>query len=325
MSNISIFNGAIPGTPVGPDGSANELGLQFHSDVNGYVLGVQFYKGSSSNGGTHIGNLWTTGGTKLASVTFTGETVSGWQYMPFASPFAITASTVYVVSYFAPQGRYSYDATFTYPVNNSPLHTESSNAFYNGSGSDVFPGTGPSNANYYVDVLFTGSTAILASEIEYRYSGGGANGNPALSLGGAIGGLIATGADGNVLPDVTAAQAAAGETNYACIYIKNNTIGGNTWTGVVVWIDGVPIDGSLAIGLDSAAIGATAASTAANVNAAPSPTITFTSPTTKGAGLAVGDIPPGSYKALWLKRTIPASSTQANDGVSIRCEGNTPA
>ena len=53
-----------------------ELGVKFRADIDGYITGVRFYKGTA-NTGTHIGNLWTTTGTLLATATFTGETAVG--------------------------------------------------------------------------------------------------------------------------------------------------------------------------------------------------------------------------------------------------------
>src|SRR5262249_55387903 len=96
----------VPATVDGGDPGAVELGVQFRSDVAGNVTSIRFYK-SAANTGTHVGSLWTTAGAKLGTVTFTGETASGWQQMNFASPVAIQANTVYVASYFAPNGHYS--------------------------------------------------------------------------------------------------------------------------------------------------------------------------------------------------------------------------
>src|SRR5204862_7548287 len=63
---------AVPSTAdAGPD-SAVELGMKFRSDVNGYITGIRFYKGAG-NTGTHIGNLWSANGSKLASATFSSE------------------------------------------------------------------------------------------------------------------------------------------------------------------------------------------------------------------------------------------------------------
>ena len=77
--------GATPGTSDSGSATAVEVGVKFTSDVSGFVTGIRFYK-SAANTGTHVGNLWTASGTKLASATFTGETASGWQPVTFASP-----------------------------------------------------------------------------------------------------------------------------------------------------------------------------------------------------------------------------------------------
>src|SRR5436190_9334202 len=55
--------------------AALELGIKFTSDTDGQVVGIRFYK-SLANDGTHIGNLWSSTGTLLASATFSGETGS---------------------------------------------------------------------------------------------------------------------------------------------------------------------------------------------------------------------------------------------------------
>ena len=72
------------------DGQSVVLGVKFSSEVAGSVTGIRFYK-ATTNTGTHIGSLWTTSGTLLASATFTGETASGWQQVSFSTPVAIAA------------------------------------------------------------------------------------------------------------------------------------------------------------------------------------------------------------------------------------------
>ena len=74
--------------------------MRFQSDVDAIVTGVRFYK-SAANTGTHTGSLWTSNGVLLATVTFTGETASGWQTATFSTPVQIKANTPYVVSYYA--------------------------------------------------------------------------------------------------------------------------------------------------------------------------------------------------------------------------------
>ena len=99
------------------------LGVRFRSDVDGYITGIRFYKGSF-NTGTHVGALWTIGGQQLATATFINETASGWQQVNFATPVAISANTVYVASYLAPNGGYAVDQLFftNGGVDNAPLH-----------------------------------------------------------------------------------------------------------------------------------------------------------------------------------------------------------
>ena len=55
------------------DPNAVELGVKFTTDVNGFITGIRFYKGTG-NTGTHVGNLWSAGGALLATATFSAET-----------------------------------------------------------------------------------------------------------------------------------------------------------------------------------------------------------------------------------------------------------
>lgn len=161
-AGISIWNStATPATVSVNDPSAVELGLKFRSDTAGTVTAVRFYKGST-NTGVHVGNLWSSTGTKLGTVTFSGETASGWQQMNFASPISIAANTTYVISYYAPSGRYSANsaAFASTGVDNAPLHALSNSA---GSGNGVyrygagggFPNSTFNSTNYWVDLVFT--------------------------------------------------------------------------------------------------------------------------------------------------------------------------
>jgi hypothetical protein len=85
-----------------------EVGVKFQVDTAGYINGIRFYKGSG-NTGTHVGNLWTTTGKRLATVAFAGETAGGWQQMNFASAVAIAANTTYIASYHMDAGHYTGD------------------------------------------------------------------------------------------------------------------------------------------------------------------------------------------------------------------------
>lgn len=167
------------------------------------------------------------------------------------------------------------------------------------------------------------TSSIVSTELEYHLSGGAGNSNTTLSIGGAIAnGSITSNVNDNVWSDVTSLEASSGSTSYSCLYVRNDTLGGLTWKNVVIWIDAQPLQGNVAIGLDSAAIGSTASSSSADVHSAPSPSISFSAPSSVGSALSIGDIPPGAYKAIWLRRTILAGSSMGSDGISVRCEGD---
>ena len=154
---------AQPGIPdSGPDSSV-EIGVKFRPDRNGFITGIRFYKGVG-NTGTHVGNLWSSSGTRLATVTFSGETSSGWQQALFSSPVAVTANTTYVASYHAPNGHYSDDLGYfvSAGIDNSPLHaladgTDGSDGVYSYGSTSSFPSNGYQSSNYWVDVVFTTS------------------------------------------------------------------------------------------------------------------------------------------------------------------------
>ncbi len=155
-----------PSNPAEADPNAVELGVKFRSDVDGFITGVRFYKGAG-NSGTHVGSLWTTAGQRLATATFTGETATGWQQVSFASPVAITANTVYVASYFAPNGRYAANLDFfaTTGVDNAPIRllrdgVSGGNGLYAYGAASTFPNQTYRSTNYWVDVVFTTTAPV---------------------------------------------------------------------------------------------------------------------------------------------------------------------
>lgn len=170
--------------------------------------------------------------------------------------------------------------------------------------------------------------AITSSDLEYRLSGGASNTSPAAALGGAMstvgGGVITTAVLNNLFDDVSSAESAAGDVEYRGLYIKNKH-GSLTWENVVVWIDSLTssADTEFDIALADEAVGV-AMETIADESTAPSGP-SFTRPVTKGAGLSIGNIAAGSYKGLWIRRTVTAGAAAANDSGSIRCEGDTAA
>lgn len=152
---------ATPATLTDSDKTSVELGVKFRTSTAGTITGIRFYKGPQ-NTGTHTGSLWTRTGTKLATVTFTNETASGWQQANFATPVNVNANTTYVASYHAPVGRYS--STSNYFANNATTNgpltalkngTDGGNGVYRYGSNVAFPNSSYQSTNYWVDVVFS--------------------------------------------------------------------------------------------------------------------------------------------------------------------------
>lgn len=167
---------------------------------------------------------------------------------------------------------------------------------------------------------------IADTDIEYRLSGGAANTNPSQSLGGAMstagGGLITSGNLHNLFDLIDGDEAAGAQVdNFRCIYVKNNHA---TLTHIApkVWVKtlSASADTELAIALGGEGVGGTA-ETVANETTAPAGE-SFSSPTTKGAGLAVADVAAGSFFPLWIRRRKNAAAAAANDTATLRVEGD---
>ncbi|MFC3898834.1 DUF4082 domain-containing protein [Lentzea rhizosphaerae] len=154
-----VFSSAdTPAVASAADNSALELGMKFRATTSGYVRGVRFHKGDG-NTGTHTGSLWSSSGEQLATGTFTGETANGWQTLLFAAPVAVRANTTYVVSYFTPTGRFSYDSEYFFrrnkllePLTGLASDVDGPNGVFRYGGG--FPNSTFNHTNYWVDVVW---------------------------------------------------------------------------------------------------------------------------------------------------------------------------
>ncbi|QFZ19768.1 DUF4082 domain-containing protein [Saccharothrix syringae] len=155
---------ATPAVAAAADSGAVELGAKVYFTSRGEVLGVRFHKGAG-NTGTHTGSFWTATGQLLATGTFTDETTTGWQTLFFANPVVVDVDTTYVVSYFAPRGRYAVDEGY-FGVPRRPVGyghvqavpdsaTDPNGVFRYGGG---MPFSGFRGSNYWVDVIYRHGT-----------------------------------------------------------------------------------------------------------------------------------------------------------------------
>lgn len=149
-----------PSVSTDTDAGGLNVGMKFRADIDGYITGVRFFKHPSMTG-VHTGNIWDAVGNNLGTVTFSGETASGWQEMALGTPVQVTAGTQYVVSLFHANGVYAYTLNgFTSEIVNFPLRAPQDGGPYGGNGvanlsnTNTFPNTTFSPANYWVDVAF---------------------------------------------------------------------------------------------------------------------------------------------------------------------------
>jgi hypothetical protein len=135
--------------------------------------------------------------------------------------------------------------------------------------------------------------------------------------------------NGPLFPDVTGAQNAANQVDYAGMAIHNSN-GANNYVGAVVYIssdDG--LGASIAIGVDTTAqtaVGAASGTpqlvTIANSTTAPAG-VTFSAPTTAAGGIALGTINFGNVRGFWVRRTAANTAARSGDTVTLAVSGDT--
>jgi hypothetical protein len=231
----------VPATDDAGSYSPLELGVQFHSDSDGYITGVRFYK-SAANTGTHVGQLWSNSGALLASATFTNETSSGWQQANFPNPVAITANTLYVASYQTSVGHFSMDQGYftTFGTDDSPLHASAdtsryANGLYVFSSSPAFPTNTLNASNYWADAVFNytpgaGSTLRVTTTSLPNGTRGIAYQQNLAAAGGAApyhwsltSGVLPPGLSLSAGGDLTGTPSAVGTSNFTAQVVDSST------------------------------------------------------------------------------------------------------
>lgn len=167
--------------------------------------------------------------------------------------------------------------------------------------------------------------AITSSDVEWRYANPDASvGNqlgqryPAKSLGGFVSQSVWPGLSlGDLFGDVSGQDNAAQAVDYRCLFFVNRhaTLAA---TNLVAWL--VDVAGSftdLAIGVDptpATPLGTQSPQAVATVSpTAVPPGVTFSAPASQLDGIALGDIPAGYCRAVWLRRTATNSAGTVPD------------
>ena len=162
---------------------------------------------------------------------------------------------------------------------------------------------------------------ILAAEIQFfKSTAVGADSIP--SLGGAItANQITDGLLNDLFDDVSAAESAAGRTEYRCIYIQNKNAGALVYQTATLHIatNAPNANVNCAIGLDPAGANAVA-TTIANEDAAPGGVV-FTEPDS-GSPFALGDLDTDEFYAFWIRRVVaPGATASAGDSLILGFNG----
>lgn len=178
-------------------------------------------------------------------------------------------------------------------------------------------------------------TAIVASDIVFLLSAPGAtsgysaSGTPGQSWGGYCSDtVLSTTALDNLFTDLTGAENAADQVDYACLFVLNNTASGNSMLNTIAWIPTASnVTGATqhAIAVDTNAASAKGSSTAQALSIASATTaptgLTWASPSsTNAGGVSLGTIPPGSVRAIWFRRTATNSAPLNSDGFTVEVD-----
>lgn len=179
--------------------------------------------------------------------------------------------------------------------------------------------------------------AITAADINFKGSvvagaagNSTANGGADTNLGKyCSSGTLTDNSLNNLFDNITGAQNAASQVDYQCIFV-HNAHATLTLENAVVYLSAETAGGaSIAISVDTTAASAVGSGTAqakeiANSATAPA-TQTFSSPTTEGAGLAIGNLTAGQVKGIWVRRTAANTAALDNDSVTLTVAGDTAA
>src|SRR6185312_3278977 len=106
LSSLSSmqFNDNTLGPVFKNEGTGNEFGVEFSTEIAVRITGARVYKAPLAAGATYV-TLWSIAGVKLGEIAGTWVSdAGGWRTLEFATPVAIAANTKYIISYYAAGG-----------------------------------------------------------------------------------------------------------------------------------------------------------------------------------------------------------------------------
>lgn len=155
-SPTTIWGNSKPsGVQLDKDQSGAELGTTFTPAVDGQVSAIKFFKLAGQTG-VHTGSIWAPDGRRIAAVSFTKESASGWQTAALAKRVTLKGGTSYVVSYRVPAGgRYATTVNFSGASTSSVLAVSNRNSgVFSYGTSESHPRSTWRSSQYWADVTF---------------------------------------------------------------------------------------------------------------------------------------------------------------------------
>lgn len=170
---------------------------------------------------------------------------------------------------------------------------------------------------------------VTATDIKIRYStvSGSAGNSTAGTAAGSLGKYMSTtdvAAPPNAyFDDVASSEASAGDTEYRCVFVYNSHATESALNVGVQVVSEVAGGGVTTAALDNIAASAAGSASAQAAQVADE----NTAPTGVGAFgtslLSIGTLAAGQCKAVWLKRTVAASTAAiSGDGFTLRVTGD---
>jgi len=180
---------------------------------------------------------------------------------------------------------------------------------------------------------------IVASDIKIKLStksGSAGNTLAQADVNASIGKYISTteivtATLNNLFDNITGSRNAASAVDYRCVFVHNSH-GTLSLENAGIYISSQVAGGaSLDIAIDniaSSAIGSSSAQAFAATDSSTSPggaAGAFSAPTSSGTALALGTIPPGFCRAVWVRRTAANTVAVDSDGGTFVVFGDTAA
>ena len=176
----NVFTGQIPSNGANNDLQNLTIGMLFQSTVAGVINGVRFFRNPIMTAGSHVGALYTSTGTLLASFALpaASETaINAWQDIPFTPAVTIQPGVTYVAAVFMGDGNYLFSSPTIDPgkdfsaggiVNGNMIGVADNgatthNGMYIYGNALAFPTSFfTPGINYWVDVSFTATPPNFA-------------------------------------------------------------------------------------------------------------------------------------------------------------------